>query len=206
MPPSFPLYFFFAALQIGQWRARQVRLRNLVALVPDRVTEVTRPTGLVDGWFVAAVAGTFLGGAALALSMFVAGARTYAWSWLGLLALGAICTGVVLCSTLREPVIAEDDGSLAADELLRRQAIATTIPAIYSVPAAFDLVGEGRPPHAFTGPILGYVALCLALQTGVAIAQRHRKLPPGHYGTTDSGTGETTPDTSDNVWRPADGG
>ncbi|WP_328608377.1 hypothetical protein OG943_04440 [Amycolatopsis sp. NBC_00345] len=202
MTESIPLYFIFAAIQIGLWRARRVRERNLVELVPHPLTGVARPTGLLDGWSVAAAVTTFVGGALLAVSMFVAGARTYAWSWLGLLAVGAICTAVVLRSTLREPVLAENDGSLAAGELLRREAIQGTLPAMYSVPVVYDIVGEGSQPHAFTTLLLGYVALCIVLQAAAAIAHRRRKLPPGYYGTT-----EIAPipveTTDENVWRPA---
>lgn len=176
MTESIARYFLFAAIQVGLWRAPRVRERNLVALVPYRLTGLARPTGLLDGWYVAAATTTFAGGALLALSMVVAvpSARTYAWSWLGLLMVGAICTGVVLRSTLREPVVAENDGSLAADELLRREAIQATMPAIYALPVVFDIAGEGRQPHA-------------------AIAQRRRKLPPGYYGAIHSGTGEIGP-------------
>ncbi|WP_329059457.1 hypothetical protein [Amycolatopsis sp. NBC_01480] len=201
MTESVPMFFIYAAIQVGLWRARRLRERNLVELVPHPLTGVARPTGVVDGWYVATAAVTFAGGAALAVSMFAAGARTYAWSWLGLLAVGAICTGVVLRSTLRQPVLAEDDGSLAADGLLRREAILASTPAIYSVPVIFDVINEGRQPHAFTGLIVGYVALCLALQAAVIIAQQRRKLPPGHYGTTETAPVPVTT-TGDNVWKP----
>lgn len=196
------LYFVYAAFQIGVWRARRVRERNLAVLVPHRLTGVARPTGVVDGWYGATAATTFAGGALLALSMFVAvpGARTYAWSWLGLLTLGALCTGVIVRATLREPVIAEDDESLAADGLLRREAIQRTAPAGYSALVLFDVFGEGRQPHAYTTLLIGYVALCLALQCAAAITQRRRKLPPGHYGTVE--TAIAPAETAADVWKP----
>ncbi|WP_326834208.1 hypothetical protein VSH64_04665 [Amycolatopsis rhabdoformis] len=206
MTEAIPLVFVLAAIQLSLWRARRVRERNLAATVPHRRTGIARPIGVVDGWSAATAATTFLGGAALALAMAVAvpGAWTYAWSWLGLLAVGALCTAVVVGATVREPVLAEDDASLAAAGVLRREAVVAAMPAMYAVPVLFDVFGGNRQPAAFTPLLLGYVALCLVLQLGAALAQRRWKLPPGHYGTVER-TRETPPAavSDENVWKPA---
>ncbi|MEV6902987.1 hypothetical protein [Amycolatopsis sp. NPDC051372] len=98
MTEATTLFLLFAALQISQWRARRRRERSLDLLVPHRITGAARPIGVIDAWYTATAVTTFAGGALLALSMFVAaaGARTYAWSWVGLLTAGALCTTVVV--------------------------------------------------------------------------------------------------------------
>ncbi|MEV4597162.1 hypothetical protein AB0K15_07150 [Amycolatopsis sp. NPDC049253] len=201
MTSAVTLFFVIAGLQVGWWRARRLRERNLAASVPHRLIGVARPKGVVDGWFGATAATTFAGGAFLALAVFAAvpEARTWAWSWLGLLAVGAICTGVIVVATSREPVLAEDDASLAAGELLRREAVQATAPAMYTLPVLFEVFGEGRQPPAFTGLLIGYVVLCLALQSAGPIALSRRKLPPGHYGEPETAAALTA---DDDVWRP----
>ncbi|WIX77849.1 hypothetical protein QRX50_41700 [Amycolatopsis carbonis] len=131
MTSAVTIFFVIAGFQVSWWRARRLRERNLAALVPHRLTGVARPKGVVDAWFGTTTAITFAGGAFLALAMLAAvpETRTWAWSWLGLLAVGAICTAVIVVATLREPVLAEDDASLAAGELLRREAVQSTAPA-----------------------------------------------------------------------------
>ncbi|WIX77850.1 hypothetical protein QRX50_41705 [Amycolatopsis carbonis] len=63
----------------------------------------------------------------------------------------------------------------------------------------FDVFGEGRQPPAFTGLLIGYVALSLALQCVGLITQSRRKLPPGHYGEPETAPAETA---DDDVWKP----
>src|SRR4051794_40775302 len=56
-----------------------------------------------------------------------------------------------------------------------REAVQATAPAMYTLPVLFDIFGEGRQPPAFTGLLIGYVALCLALQCAGPIALSRRK-------------------------------
>ncbi|MEC3973894.1 hypothetical protein [Amycolatopsis sp. H20-H5] len=155
-----------------------------------RITRTDRssPLKLLGGWYLASIAVTFPGGAALAVAIFVTdpnpGARTYAWSWFGLLALSAICTGTVLNSVLNAPTVAENDASLAVDELLRIRDADEAAPAMYTLPLLWDfLLDDGRPPVGFTAPLIGYIVLSLGLFAVAHLRHERRTLPPGNYGT-----------------------
>ncbi|HEY2058652.1 MAG TPA: hypothetical protein VGH57_09815 [Amycolatopsis sp.] len=73
---------------------------------------------------------------------------------------------------------------------------------LYFIFAAIQ-VGLWRARRVRERTLVELVPSPLTLQTAVAIAQRRRKMPPGHYGTTDSGTRETAPTTADNTGKPA---
>jgi len=90
--------------------------------------------------------------------------RTYAWSWLGLLALGGVVTAVVLTGILRRPVIAEDETSLTVDAAVRLQDLRIAMPAGYAVPVVFDpMTGNAQPP-GYAPWLIGYAALAVVTQ------------------------------------------
>jgi hypothetical protein len=117
--------------------------------------------------------------------MFVATPyRTYAWSWLGLLALGAVVFAVITTGVVRRPVIAEDEPSAAVDAVLRREDLYIAFPAASSVPVLVDLVTTHRQPPGFAPWLVGYAALAIALQIVGGLLGRWRRpvLPGGGYG------------------------
>ena len=108
-------------------------------------------------------------------------ARTYAWSLLGLLAISALCTAVVLTSVLRAPVIADDEATRAVDDLVRAENADLAFPAVFSVPLVFDFF-KSNQPLGFTSLLIGYLLLSLGLQIVAVVLHSRRALPPGNYG------------------------
>ncbi len=185
MPEGIPIYFICCAHQLAVWRTwlrvdRKLAARG--ALVD--ANPLRQPWWKVlGGWYLAALAVTFLGGAALGTTMFLTTpAKTYAWSWLGVLAIGALSTAVVLTSTLRAPVIADDEATRAVDELVRAENADVAFPAMFAVPVFLDLVWGNRQPHSFTWLLVGYAVLSAGLQVIAAVRHERRVLPPGDYG------------------------
>ena len=183
MTESTPLYFVFCALQLVGWRLGRLQERAVGKRLAVRST--SRPwREVLGGWYLAALSITFGGGALLGIAMVVttSSARTYAWSWLGLLAIGAICTAVILRSVLRAPAVADDEASSIVDELLHTEYADATLPAMYTMPVLLDLLLENRQPHAFTGLLVAYAVLSVGVQTVGVLRHRRRALPPGNYG------------------------
>lgn len=182
MTVSGPLYFTLFAQQLAIWWLGRTQER---AVGKRLAVHNTRPRRKVlDRWTLTAVSITFGGGALLAITMFLTtpSARTYAWSWLGLLAIGAICTAVVLRSVQRAPAIADDEASAAVDELLHTEYADSAMPVLYAIPAPLDLLYENRQPQAFTWLLVAYVVLSVGVQAVAVLRRRRRKLPPGNYG------------------------
>jgi len=185
MTESVPLYFAFFALQLTSWRTWRLQERAVGKRLAVRVARPRRR--VLDGWYLAASSITFGGGALLGITMFVTtpSARTYAWSWLGVLAIGALCTAVVLRSVLRAPAVVDDEASAAVDELIHTQYADATLPAIYAAPILLDLLFENRQPHAFTWLLVAYAVLSVGVQAVAVVRHRRRRLPQGNYGTSD---------------------
>jgi hypothetical protein len=187
MTESKVAYFFLFAIQGAIWSALRQRDRKAAAALGARALDRPRPPwhALRNGWYFASVVVTFAGGAALGATMFfTTGYRTYAWSWLGLLAMGAVVFAVIFTGVVRRPVIAEDEPSLAVDAVLRIEDLSLTLPAIYAFPVLTDLVTTHRQPPGFAPWLAGYAALAIALQAVGAIIHRRRRptLPDGDYG------------------------
>jgi hypothetical protein len=175
-------YFLIGSAQLATWFA--VRRR-------DRLTDwARRPAGsarwkLLGGWYLMSVVITFAGGAALGVAMYVTtSARTYAWSWLGALGVGAVCFAVILTDIVRRPALAEDTASLAVDDILRVEDAHVAMPALFAVPVLLDLLTTHRQPHEFTLWLAVYAALAAGTQLAGRLAhrRRHRTLPLGYYG------------------------
>jgi hypothetical protein len=187
MTESKILYFISFGFQGATWLAFRRRDRQAAAVLGSRALDRPRPPWRepVDGWYFAAAVVTFAGGAALAATMFFTTSyRTYAWSWLGVLALGAVVFAVIVSGVLRRPVVAEDEPSLAVDKVLRAEDLNIAGPTLYAFPVLLDLVTTNRQPPGFTPWLAGYAGLVIALQAVGAFVHRRRRpaLPDGHYG------------------------
>lgn len=180
-------YFLLIGSQLAFWSAFRRRDRQALDLLGDRVLARPRPSwrASLGSWYLASAAVTFAGGAALGVTMFFATPyRTYAWSWLGVLALGAVVCAVIVPGVLRRPVIAEDEPSAAVDAVLRIEDLYTALPSGYAVPVLIDLVTTRRQPPGFTPWLVGYAVLAITLQVIGALLGRRRRpaLPDGDYG------------------------
>jgi hypothetical protein len=185
MTESAPVYFLYLAVQLSVRDTVRRRERNLHAEV--RVEASAEPwRKVLGGWYLASLVVAFAGGPALAVTMYLTtSARTYALSWLGLLALSALCGAWVLVGVLRGPVFAETVESVAVDRALRSEKIYAATPVLAAFPLVLDLMLDNRQSAAFTPWLAGYIAAVVVLQ-GVSYAvhrRRFRTLPPGHYGT-----------------------
>lgn len=181
---SAPIYFVYFAMALSMRDTIRRRERELREDVPS-----PHPSDswwrVLGGWYLASLVLAFAGGVALAVAMFFATpGRIYAVSWLGLLALSALCTGWVLVSVLRGPLLAEDTASLAVARAVRAEKIYAGTPVLAAFPLVLDLLDDVQPAQ-FTRWLIGYVAAVVVLQV-VAFAlhgRRYRTMPPGHYGT-----------------------
>jgi hypothetical protein len=179
------IYFVYFALGLSFSDGIRLRERELREDVPS--THAPDPWWRVlGGWYIAALVLAFAGGAGLAGTMyFTTPARTYAVSWLGMLALSALYVGWVLAGVLRRPLAAEDAASLAVARAVRPEQLVAGTPVLAVFPLVSDLLLGNRQPPAFTPWVAGYVAAVVVLQVVSCFVnlRRHRTLPPGHYGT-----------------------
>ncbi|WP_328612541.1 hypothetical protein OHS18_24515 [Amycolatopsis sp. NBC_00355] len=187
MTESKVVYFLLCAFQWATWSAIRHRDRRAAAALGARALDRPRPPwrSLVNRWYLASVVVTFGGGAALGATMYFATEyRTYAWSWLGVLGLGAVVFAAIFAGVVRRPVIAQDRPSLAVDTVLRVDDLTLALPSMYSFPVLVDLVTTHRQPPGFAPWLAGYVVLAIALQVvGVLVSRRRRPaLPAGDYG------------------------
>ncbi|WP_086845528.1 hypothetical protein [Amycolatopsis kentuckyensis] len=166
------VFFLITVQHLGYWLPARVRDRQALARFG---TLAGPPRTDVTGWFLAVPLVTFGGGAALAVTIFATTPfRTYAGSWLLLLALGAAVTTAMAADVLRRPVIAEDATSRAVDAALRLQDLLMAMPGIYAVPVLVDpLVGDAQPPE-WRPWLVGYAVLAVATQVVVGVVQWRR--------------------------------
>ncbi|QKV78161.1 hypothetical protein [Amycolatopsis sp. Hca4] len=167
------VYFIVIGQQLGYWLPARVRDRQALARFG---TLAGPPRTELAGWFLAVELVTFGGGAALAVTMFATTPyRTYAGSWLLLLALGAAVTTAMAAGVFRRPVIAEDATSRAVDSALRLHDLLMTMPGFYAVPLLLEpLAGQPQQPPEWRPWLAGYALLAVALQVVVGVLQWRR--------------------------------
>ncbi|WP_410620508.1 hypothetical protein [Amycolatopsis sp. cmx-8-4] len=186
LPLGVGYFAAYAGVVVLVWLPVRWADRRAAAWLGDRRLDVPRPPWResLDGWYLASVLITFGGGALLAVAMCVTtSAWVWAVGWLGMLAIGAAVTAVVLTGVLRRPVLAEDETSLMIDAVVRTEDPYITMPALFAFPVLFDVLTSGRQPHEFTPWLVGYVILALVtLLVGRYRQYRRRLLPAGTYG------------------------
>jgi hypothetical protein len=137
----------------------------------------------VGGWYLAATAITFAGGAALCAIMIVIAPSFDVFAQTFALAAGAGSTAAILGRILRAPVVAEDPTSLAVDGLLRAQdAYRYASSAMFAFVAMPVTVLDGFSPGWLGWPALAYLMVAIGTQLTGWLVTRRRKLPPGFYG------------------------
>ncbi|SED64209.1 hypothetical protein SAMN04489727_8704 [Amycolatopsis tolypomycina] len=166
------LFFIVMAQHLGYWLPARLRDRQALARFG---TLAGPPRTEVTGWFLTVPLITFGGGAALAVTMFATTPfRTYAGSWLLLLAMGAAVTAAIVTDVLRRPVIAEDATSRAVDTAVRLHDLLMAMPGIYALPVLVDpLVGHAQPPE-WRPWLVGYAVLAVTAQLVVGLVQWRR--------------------------------
>ncbi|WP_086845530.1 hypothetical protein [Amycolatopsis kentuckyensis] len=168
------------AYPLLQWR----RVRRADRAAARLVTPGARPSlrvaaGQVGRWYFAAVATTFGGGAVLC-----AGFAANPAGWAAALVIGAASVALVLGWALRAPVIAEDEASRAVDAALRaHDARAFAVPFLFTFFPWIDLSTSWPWPPARFVPPAAYFVLSVVVYFRAVAEVRHRRLPPGRYGT-----------------------
>ncbi|MCR6487214.1 hypothetical protein M8542_30735 [Amycolatopsis sp. OK19-0408] len=166
------VFFLVIAQQLGYWLPARIRDRQALARFG---TLDGPPRAAVTGWFFAVLLVTFGGGAALAVTIFVTTSfRTYAWSWLLLLALGAAVTALQVTDVVRRPVIAADETSRAVDTAVRQHDLLIAMPGVYAVPVAANLLFDQAEPPGYPPWLVGYAVLAVATQVVAGVGQQRR--------------------------------
>ncbi|SDX35564.1 hypothetical protein SAMN05421504_1021137 [Amycolatopsis xylanica] len=178
MTESQGVYFIIGGTVVGFWLSIRGRERDLGGLPVSASVERPSWSKHLGGWYLASLVITFAGGTALAVAMYVTtSARTYAWSWLGALAWGALCTAVILVGTWRAPVIADDPASASVDAMLRVEDSFLAMPGYFAVLVLIDLVTTHRQPPEFTWWLLGYAVLAFGTSAISALTYWRRVSP-----------------------------
>lgn len=169
---SVTLCFLYMAVQLATWLTLRRRDRKALERLSLSATPLTRRPWwqVLGGWTIASIVTTFLGGVALSVAI-------HAWAWLGLLVLSAMTTTITLWAVLRAPVIAEDDGSLAVDELVRTENVDWAFPARFAFPVLADLAYGNRQLGRFAWLLVGYAVLSFGLQMVGLAVHRRAQLP-----------------------------
>lgn len=167
------VFFILVVSQLGYWLPARLRDRQALARFG---TLAGPPRTEVTGWFLAVPLITFGGGAALAVTMFATTPfRTYAASWLLLLALGAAVTAAIVTDVLRRPVIAEDATSRAVDTAVRLYDLIMAMPGVYALPPLLEPLADGHAqPPQWRPWLVGYALLALTAQVVVGVVQWRR--------------------------------
>lgn len=174
-----------SSYQLVMWRTVRRRDRFAQGLVPQEPKPLLMARlKLLGRWYLAGLTSTFVGGAALGVALALgASPSLYGWSWLAVLAIGAVPVGMILKDVLTGPAIAEDPASLAVDDALRLQDAYFAAPPVYALLLVIEPYFSGRHMDFFTPWLIAYVVLALGTHlVGELQRWRHRSLPPGYYG------------------------
>jgi hypothetical protein len=185
VPGRFGLVFAVLAV-LAVFRSREIHRREEAA---ERWVGAGSPPALRDaarqvgGWYLAATAITFAGGAALCAITIVVAPSFDVFAQTFALAVGAGSTAAILGRILRAPVIAEDATSLAVDGLLRAQdAYRYAASAMFAFVAIPVTILNEFSPGWLGWLALAYLVVAIGAQLTGWLVTRHRKLPPGFYG------------------------
>lgn len=177
---------FYLLTSAGIWllsRRQRAREARIAARLPRRAARsaVEHPVAVLGGAYLAAASITYLGGTGLGLGFALLSADPVDRA-LGLVfavgtALVGAIAGVVAWEETRRPAVAEDDASLMADDLLRRQDAHRVAPFTVAVALAFSASAHGTGESL---TLLTFTVLTAALWVVSYVMDHRRKLPaPG---------------------------
>ncbi|SEF27424.1 hypothetical protein SAMN05421837_103832 [Amycolatopsis pretoriensis] len=170
------VYLVCLAILLAGWQSIRSAQRQLARRTRPWPGPASRP----GGWFVAAGALAYGGGAAIAVSLLPT-APAFATGRLILLGVFASCGVVIVTSFLRAPVLAVDDASAAVYRGLVAENLHAASPALVAVPPLLDLVTESPVPRGYAPVLVAYAVVVIAAEL-VAYLRGRRPLPAGHYG------------------------
>ncbi|WP_103355595.1 hypothetical protein [Amycolatopsis sp. CA-128772] len=167
-----------------QWRRVRARERLAARLAPPGPRLPWRVAAAQVGWWnVTSVLITYGGGVVLCAARFATSPPAAA-GWAVALALGAAGTVLVLGPVLRNPVIAEDEASLAVDAALRAyDALVFAPAAVLTLLAWIDLDATWPAMPPWFPVRVAYIVLAVGTLLAGRFSRRYRTLPPGTYGT-----------------------
>lgn len=148
-PLALAAFYLLAAASLWWLSRRQRRQeRRIAAELTRRVARsVVRPPGeVLGGWFLAAGAVTYVGGAALGMGMALFSAEFTDRALGGIFAAGTLTLGLVAAvvagEEVRRPAFAEDDDTLAVDDQLRTEDAHFVVPFAVGVAVVFAGTAE----------------------------------------------------------------
>ncbi|WP_410636420.1 hypothetical protein [Amycolatopsis sp. cmx-4-83] len=158
--------------QVWRWVTVRESDRPAAALVrPAARPALSWTLGLLGAWYLTSAVVAYAGG----LVLFLALAPSAAPFWLGLLALGAVQSGFVWWSVLREPVVAVDPASFMVDAVLRvEDAHSYAAPAVLPYLACGDLLFAVPVPPSSRPAVVAYAVLAVGTQVVGWVLHRRR--------------------------------
>ncbi|WP_290050299.1 hypothetical protein, partial [Amycolatopsis solani] len=161
--------------QVWRWVTVREADRPAAALVrPAARPALSWTLGLLGGWYLTSAVIAYAGGLVLFLQL-AAVAPSAASLWLGLLALGAVQSGFVWWTVLREPVVAVDPASFMVDAVLRvEDAYSYAAPAVLPYLACGDLLFTVPVPLSSRIAAVAYAVLAVGTQVAGWVLHRRR--------------------------------
>lgn len=174
--------FYVLMAGVSWWTSRVQRRseQRVAAALPRRVAHsaLASPFEVLGGAHLTAVTFTYAGGIGLGVGLALGGGhvadRTIGLVFaIGTLAFGVI-TAVVAVEEVRRPALADDDESLAIDDVLRTEDAHRVLPFPAVIAAISAAEAISVPVSA---ALLGFAALTAVLWVFVFVRDHRRKLP-----------------------------
>ncbi len=161
--------------QVWRWVTVRESDRPAAALVrPAARPALSWTLGLLGAWYLTSAVVAYAGGLVLFL-LLAPVAPAAASLWLGLLVLGAVQSGFVWWSVLREPVVAVDPASFMVDAVLRvEDAHSYAAPAVLPYLACGDLLFAVPVPPSSRPAVVAYAVLAVGAQVVGWVLHRRR--------------------------------
>lgn len=172
---GFVLGVLVVLAQVWRWVTVRESDRAAAALVrPAARPALSWTLGLLGGWYLTSAVVAYAGGLLLFLELAPV-APSAAALWLGLLTLGAVQSGFVWWTVLREPVVAVDPASFMVDAVLRvEDAHSYAAPALLPYLACGDLLFAVPVPRSSRAAVVAYAVLAVGTQVVGWVLHRRR--------------------------------